>query len=414
MKEYRQFVDELNRLINGYSKTAESNWKKDAAKYVNGLASERLRNLVPLSNRRACGAFFTMDELASRVLQAHQLKFEKKAIFYDPACGAGNLLIAVRNYYAASSKKLNIQVRGTDIHEEFINATNLRLRIWELYERGKVVDYSSNVAVCDGMKDNTFYQLATHVVVNPPFNQMDSPVNLQWASGKVSAAAVFVDAIIENIRPGTQIVAILPDVLRSGSRYHKWREHISAACTIDTVNLLGQFDKHADVDVFSILLTKKKSGSPADLSKWNNAVTAQTVISDLFNVTVGPVVDNRDLHTGVLRPYIVSKGLQNWIEIGDRLQTRQHSGKAIESPFVVIKRTSRHGDGHRALGTLINIPEPVYVDNHLIILKPLSGLLQDCQQLLDVLQRQSTNQWIDEQIRCRHLTVNVIKNIPVI
>lgn len=415
MEEYQGFVNELKALTKKKTDDLSAEWKKTALTYVDGLAGEKLRTLVPLTNRRESGAFFTHSELANKVLQFYKLKFNNNVCFYDPACGAGNLLIAVKTQYESLVRKMGARFRvaGTDIHSEFIDACKLRLKIVDMLENQHADNYNQYIQVANGMECNNYYQQATHIVTNPPFNLIDAPKDIEWASGKVSSAALFIDMIIKHVKPGTQIVAILPDVLRGGSRYDKWRSRVSKSCEINNIKLLGQFDQFADVDVFSVLLTKRVHEVKDEELLWVAQAINPKKISDLFQVSVGTVVDNRDEHKGPLRPYIVSKGLPGWKEINQIDHTRKHSGKAITSPFVVIKRTSRHGDNSRAVATIIRHPQPVYVDNHLIVLKPLSGRLNDCRNLLKVLKSVSTDNWIDSQIRCRHLTVKVVAHIPL-
>ncbi len=89
------------------------------------------------------------------------------------------------------------------------------------------------------MKSNEHYDKATHIIVNPPFNLVSTTENLACSQGKVSSAALFIDKIVQNINPGTSIYAILPDVLRSGSMYEKWRQMVQQNCTTETAKLLG-------------------------------------------------------------------------------------------------------------------------------------------------------------------------------
>jgi len=414
MKDYQPFIESLKMLVEEYPGRPNASWKKMAVSSVNGLASNQLRNLVSLEDRRASGAFFTETELGSAVLKSYKLTFGERVNFYDPACGASNLLISVKNHFGSklSQKQIPLEVFGTDIHKEFVEASKLRLAISDLLNE-KNNDYSQSIIVADGLRSNRFYQKATHIVTNPPFNLIESPSNTEWGSGKVSAAALFIDTISANVNPGTEIIAILPDVLRSGSRYEKWRTHISTRCEIIGIKLFGQFDNYADVDVFSVLLRKKEQPSEETISPWIKATVNTSKVSDLFNVSVGSVVDNRDPHKGIERPYIISKGLEGWTEFNQTKLTRKHKGKTVQSPFVVIKRTSRFGDSHRAIATLITIPEPVYVDNHLIVLQPKEGGIATCRRLLKLLKAKSTDEWIDTQIRCRHLTVKVVSNIPL-
>ena len=58
------------------------------------------------------------------------------------------------------------------------------------------------------------------------------------------------------------------------------------------------------------------------------------------------------------------------------------------------------------------MPNPVFVDNHLIVLKPISGTLRDCKKALAILKENQTNEWLDDKIRCRHLTVKIVSKIP--
>ena len=414
MREYNHFVLELRELKNNYSTKPLSEWNKQAIHSINGLASDKLRKLISLEDRRSNGAFFTDTELASAVINSYKLTFASKTNFYDPACGASNLLIAVKNHFEVklSKRKIPFAVFGTDIHKEFIEASKLRLEICDLIN-GVTIDYSNNILVKDGLNANEFYRSATHIVTNPPFNLVDSNSDINWASGKVSAAAIFIDAILRNVNPGTEIIAILPDVLRSGSRYEKWRMHVSTYSTVTGIKLFGQFDNYADVDVFSVLLKKKKRPKLEVISPWKSDTDNTLKISDLFFVGVGTVVDNRDLNEGVKRPYIISKGLKGWTECNQTELTRRHKGKSVQSPFVVIKRTSRFGENDRAIATLISIPEQVFVDNHLIVLQPKEGGIETCRKLLDVLKMPCTSDWINSQIRCRHLTVKVVSNIPL-
>lgn len=424
MKEYSEFVYKLHVEYKAFLSAPKATWHEKATRYVNGLAADELRRLVSIETRRECGAFFTDSLLAEKVLQLLKPSFTSESFVYDAACGAGNLLIAVSDYI----KQCNINfdscthLLGTDIHKEFVEAAKIRLLINGLlkkpnsngFKKASTINQEYSIIQGDGLQLNDFYRTATHIFINPPFNQIAIKDKLNWSKGKVSAAALFIDKIIQYANRGTTIIAILPDVLRSGTRYEKWRSMVDKECTIEKIELLGQFDKYADVDVYAVMMTKRESSNIAKIKK----VKAEhdkslKTIDDIFNVCVGPVVDNRDIKAGPCLPYIVSRGLQGWSIQTDVPLTRQHKGKSFESPFVVVKRTSRMGDAQRAVATIINMPHPVFVDNHLIVLKPISGTLRDCKKTLTILGDSKTDDWLDDKIRCRHLTVKVVSKIPI-
>jgi len=410
MKDYIQFVDQLKHHLSIPEKKNSSKWKLKAGSFVDGLASEELRRLVDLETRRQYGAFFTSSETAKALLSEAQMDYSGSCIFYDPAVGAGNLLIAARN--AAAKTASQVTLLGTDLHEEFIAAASLRHQINEALNDDQV-NCNIELDVADGLQDNEFYRRATHIVTNPPFHQLTADKEVDWAIGKVSAAALFIDKTINFITPGTVILAILPDVLRSGSRYERWRKMVEHKCSIQNISMLGQFDKHTDIDVFSLLLIKRTIYDKSPNLSWKPDVENRTCIADSFNVSVGNVVDNRDLQEGPELPFLVSRGLESWKEINTVNRLRKFKGRSIDSPFLVIKRTSRMGDKYRAAATIINVHSPVYVDNHLIVVCPKTGKLSDCKKLLKKLQSEQVNDWINQQIRCRHLTVKVVSKIPI-
>lgn len=428
MKGYAEFVIKLNDELNSFLTTPKEAWKETAIKNVNGLAGEELRRTINLETRREYGAFFTDSLLANKVLQLLTPTFTAKSVIYDPACGAGNLLISVSDYI----QKLNInfncksQLLGTDLHDEFIKATELRLRTNYLLKQpthshkvfNSQIKQKYSIAKADGLIKNKFYEKATHIFVNPPFNQVIPKEKLSWTKGKVSAAALFIDKIIQFSNPGVSIIAILPDVLRSGTRYEKWRAMVEKECVIEKIKLLGQFDKYADVDVYAVKMTKRLKGI-SDIIKVKSTtpkkIKQNHTLSDLFDICVGPVVDNRDEKDGPSRPYLVSRGLEGWSIQNEIERNRKHLGKKIfDGPFVVIKRTSRMGDSQRAIATIINVPVPVFIDNHLIVLMPKSKTIRDCRLALKILKDRRTDEWLNNKIRCRHLTVKIVSKIPIL
>ena len=420
IKNYKEFVDMLSLGLHSFQTKPKIEWVDKAIKYVDGFAADELRRLVDIETRRKDGVFFTNSKLAMKVFQLLKPDFNKQSVIYDPACGVGNLIISTYNFIQENKIRLNNKehLLGTDIHQEFIEAARLRCLINQLLypvstsSTSKVITSIFSFSQADGLKSNEYYDKATHIIVNPPFNLVCTTENLAWSHGKVSSAALFIDKIVQNINPGTSIYAILPDVLRSGSRYEKWRQMVQQNCTTETAQLLGQFDKYADVDVFAIKLIKRKKTIFFPQINTQPSISSKTV-GDLFNVCVGTVVDNRDPHSGSNFKYIISKGLKGWTLQKDFPLSRKHGGKSFNSPFIVIKRTSRMGDTQRAVATIINIKDPVFVDNHLIILKPKSGKLRDCQHLLSTLKNKKTDNWLNEQIRCRHLTTKIVSKIPI-
>ncbi len=134
-------------------------------------------------------------------------------------------------------------------------------------------------------------------------------------------------------------------------------------------------------------------------------------IEDYYGVRVGPVVPYRDPEEGPSVAYICAKALSSWETVQRINERRRYSGTLFAPPFVAVRRTSRPG-GDRAVGTLVLGKRKVAVENHLLGLFPRSKSLKKCKELLHVLKSPETNSWLDERIRCRHLTVQALKELP--
>ncbi len=381
-----------------------------------------LRGCLSIDEMREAGSFFTGQHLSTAAVKKMRRAITFDSVVLDPTCGAGNLLIECSRQLGVQkslSQTLEIWgkvLRGYDLYESFIEATKLRITL-EALNRGAVKDcsleeamlYFPNIRVVDAMSLESEDLLdVTHTIMNPPFSSWDSPKINYWKQGKVNAAGVLFDHYIRNLPKECTISAILPDVLRSGSRYGGWRDFISknmeGSCAI-----VGRFNDKTDIDVFILDGTLV----PTELNfTWFPKLDEYTPISDFFDVCIGPLVAYRDPLEGPSYPYIHPKNAPLWETIRKLDEYRKFKGRAIEPPFVVIRRTSSPSDKYRASGTIIAGKEPVAVENHMIVIKPKNSTLKDCNRLLKVLKSPQTNNFFNHRIRCRHLTVGVVKEIP--
>ena len=61
---------------------------------LDGEPGRKLRAAVPISELRASGVFFTGSVLADFALRAAATSLSSDSVIFDPACGAGDLLVA--------------------------------------------------------------------------------------------------------------------------------------------------------------------------------------------------------------------------------------------------------------------------------------------------------------------------------
>lgn len=421
--DYSAYVSKLKRLSMESHRGADWNTRVDAA--LNGQANIELRRSSPLETRRKFGAFFTGTDLGAKLISCGT-NISPTSIFYDPTCGMGDLLIAAARQLPlcrtlhATLRQWGQQLTGTDLHQEFIEGARTRLILLarQRHKSDEVLQksnthYFPNILVANGLGQDALIRRATHLVLNPPFGKVAAPAGCKWAGGRITEAAPFVIAALERAKPGTEMLAILPDVLRSGSFSEHWRKRVSALADVLLVEPYGIFDDAADVDVFLVRLIKRPTEIVADDHAWaRHTSTGGTSIGDFFEVHVGRVVPHRDPESGPSHPYIHARSVPAWTIMATFDDKRQHQGLVYKTPFVAIRRTSRPGHPYRATATIIAGKTPVAVENHLIVCTPKDGKLATCRKLMWHLKSETINDCLNQRIRCRHLTVASVRELP--
>jgi hypothetical protein len=431
MKEFGQYACELEALvIEAASDSSDTRYRERIKAALDGEPSAQARATISIEVLRNNGAFFTSPQLAKQLISTIKPQLLDGALISDLACGTGNLLTACAYHLPVLTdlgQTLELWGRvlcGTDIHDEFVRTTKARLALVAL-ERG-AAEGSEAIALGsafpfirsgDAFDQTEIIARANCIPLNPPFTITTAPPSCKWATGKVSTAALMLETCVTNAKVGTKVVAILPEVLRTGSHYLRWRREIEGIARIDSIEVVGLFDVWTDVDVFILRLTVGQADAKSADRWWKSNENIQVRakrFGDLFDIRVGPVVPHRDPHLGKWHPFVNAHELPAWeaVNIDDSFSHRRFAGTTYTPPFVVIRRTSRPGDKNRAVGTVIRGKRSVAVENHLVILKPKDDLLRTCFDALKKLQCTDTNVWLNERIRCRHLTVSSIGEIP--
>lgn len=428
MKDFLPYAKQLEGfLLRGNEYKTSQILRQDIAAALDGQPRQEIRRRIPLKLLRETGTFFTSKSLACKLLNATSTPLTQSSVVADPACGVGDLLLAhsrqlpVKNSLRETLSHWNQRLVGRDIHPELARVARLRIAL-ESIRRGvknhdvlpsELCSLLSNIRAGDGLRSPRLFSFGTHVLLNPPFSSREASDSCSWASGGVSMAAVFIDHCLSHAKDGCAVTAILPDVLRSGVRYEKWRKRIESMAQVKKVRAVGQFDRWTDVDVFLLDTIVKQEGKTGPHVSWKGVSThVGKTIGEVFSVSVGPVVPFRHPKQGPLRPYIRSGELPAWKVIASAPRNRRFAGATVQPPFVAVRRTSRPGDQFRAIGTIIRGEGNVAVENHLLVLQPKDKTLQRCKDLLSCLRDSRTTQWLDKRIRCRHLTVGALSDIP--
>jgi len=394
---------------------------------LNGKAAAVLRASVPLQTRRRYGAFFTDGKLSARAVAPLAKTLASGARCLDPACGAGDLLLTCAQHLplgrdlGSTLRLWSDLLSGLDIHSEFIRAARARLillastrRPWWKPSSVRPDQVFKRVRVGDALQATSVYRQSDVIVVNPPFYPTAAPTGCSWSSGLVSMAAVFAEHCAMNARLGTNMLAILPDVLRAGTRYRKWQRAMSARVHVGQMRTYGRFDEWTDINVFSVILRVGTTSGERG-TEWQivpNMSQSDGTVGDRFAARVGQVVDYRDPRRGPACPYFDTNSLPRWGVVRNAPKLRRFSGKLLRPPFVAVRRTSRPDDPHRAVATIVTGSSPAAVENHLLVLTPLDHSVRSCVALARRLRTSDTDAWLNRRIRCRHLTVSAVREIP--
>lgn len=385
---------------------------------LNGAPYKAFRQSISLASRRRLGTFFSGPELARELASILRTKMPKGGLVLDPTCGIGDLLLGFAETLPIASslgetiESWGHQLAGIDQRQDLIAMTKARLVALARARGGfsdpiaSLDEFFPHVIVGDMWRESTLIASADGILFNPPFGGVTDHNISDWGTGKLSAAAIFLDMLLQVRAPAAPIAAVLPDVLRSGSRYRKFRERVSASGVSGSFRSHGRFDAWTDVDVFTTLL------APEPGALWAGPPAPDKVVGDKFKVRVGPVVPHRHENTGQWQRFICAKTVPAWAQAFTPTVSRRFKGTLFQPPFVVVRRTSSPSDRKRAVGSIIVGDKPVAVENHLIVLIPNDGSYERCVELLAVLGADATTEYLNRLIRCRHLTTGSVISIP--
>jgi hypothetical protein len=418
----KPFSDFVDLAVKAAQTPDLQNPVSEAHPLLNGVPYSAFRRDVILKARREMGAFFSSSKIAGALADKVEASAGLGAVVLDPTCGIGDLLLAFASrlpMMATLSETVaawGAQLAGIDKEDHLVRLAKVRLCMLAR-ARGGFVEDADPLQMFPLIRTGDMFgggvadllDAADAVLFNPPFGKTTWETPVDWASGQINAAAMFLDRLTCRLRKDVPIAAVLPEVLRCGSRYQHFRDLLARRGYRGGFEIYGRFDTWTDVDVFTTLLTRGEDATEL-WSEANEAIAGR--VSDAFEIRVGAVVPHRDPKSGPDRAYICAKTTPAWDNNFVPFARRQFEGTAFSPPFVAIRRTSSPSDRYRAVATVIAGDEPIAVENHLLVAKPLDGRLATCEALATHLRSNDINARLNGIMRCRHLTTGVIKALP--
>ena len=131
---FSSYSDRIQHLLLNLAQSSPASLPDESlSEILNGQATSALQKLVPIDARKKEGLFFSSTQLADRIAERLAPKLQTGVRLLDPACGAGNLLLACAKYFpvgvnlAETLRLWSDSIVGYDLHHEFIRATQFRL-----------------------------------------------------------------------------------------------------------------------------------------------------------------------------------------------------------------------------------------------------------------------------------------------
>ena len=387
--------------------------------FLNGHAAHSIDRMLSRERRRKDGIFFSGESWSQRLLSC--VGDTEIVRWCDPAAGTGDLLLQaarllpLKRTLAQTLRHWSHRLVAGEKNAVFLDVAWQRIRALAVLRHFERDGHLAKLA--PSLRPDSFVAgdaLATPVggiratdciIMNPPYTHSTTPAWCQTSSGRISTAALFLERYLTDAPSGTRIVALLPDVIRSGTRYRALREHIYNHAAVDIFSPQGAFSADADVDVSILACTVGTS------SKNIGSQTTETTVGDRFQVRVGNVVPYRTPRDGPAKRYLTARGLPENGILSSPVSRATFAAPVFRAPFVVVRRTSSPGDRIRTRATLVRDGEYL-VENHLIVCTPSQPEV-DCESLLRLFADSRTNDWMNERIRCRHLTTAAVNELPI-
>ncbi|HDZ01708.1 MAG TPA: hypothetical protein ENH52_09655 [Nitrospirae bacterium] len=153
---------------------------------LDGQPMQVLRDVVPITDLKRTGAFFTNHHLSNRLIKSIIPDIKQGQAISDPACGTGNLFLACARHLPILEnirETLNLwgkQLYGSDLHPEFIRAAKTRLILLAI-ERGargslsdiNFSDFFPNIQTSNYLSFSSELLKEGCIVINPPYTMVE-------------------------------------------------------------------------------------------------------------------------------------------------------------------------------------------------------------------------------------------------
>jgi len=233
--------------------------------------TDRFMSSVPKSKRKKYGQFFTNVTTARFMASLFNFDFSKEGLgILDAGAGTGILSAAVVQKLKSDGYKGHIHLTCYETDEHVLPLLEENLSVLkEMSEVTYTIKKENYITSQSFAPDSLFREdenIYDYVIGNPPYLKVSKDADEAKAMPAVCHGApnlyfLFWAMGIYNLKPGQELVYIVPRSWTSGAYFNKFRQYLFANCIITDIHLFDSrdrvFDGEAVLQETNIIKIKK-------------------------------------------------------------------------------------------------------------------------------------------------------------
>lgn len=265
--------------------------------YINEFHKETIKYIekTDLNYRKLLGQYFTPKSIRQKLINKLPKDIKNPKIL-DPACGTGEFLLSIKDYYDKP------QLYGWDIDSKLIKIARKIIPEAELYVKDSLL--------------NEEYGQFDIVIGNPPYFEFRPSYKIKQKyslilNGRTNMFSLFVFQGIKWLKVGGYLAYVVPPSMNNGAYFQKLRNFIVQHTNIEYLHILDNSKLFNDALQSTMLLVLKKGGNKGNYIFKKNGIMIfsenaeylklffnnKLTLSDIgFRVKTGKIVWNQNKH----------------------------------------------------------------------------------------------------------------------
>lgn len=238
------------------------------------VTRREVSNSINREKKSALGQFFTPSPIAEFMSSLFCLPDKEEISILDPGAGIGSLSVALIQKLSENSQYRTIHWTGYEIDDTLLHNLKAHLKNAEKSLLKNKIELHSNFINADFLIDSVRHiqsnkrPIYDFAIINPPYKKIlsDSYHRKILSSVKIETVnlyTAFITLSLELLKPGGQLVAIIPRSFCNGPYYKSFRKYLITNTSFKRIHSFVSRDKaFKDDDVLqeNIIIHLEKQG----------------------------------------------------------------------------------------------------------------------------------------------------------